>query len=395
LILPLIPTTGIGAGNPVNLSNSLCSALRDEPEERLDLNFNLSAAITQPFAFHRRAEAVLSVFTERHSELNAFVRTAAGGSLAWTYNLAWRMPLTIGYSLAYGQTIADDVTYCSFLNVCVAEDIEAFKEPQFRGVISAAFARERRLPLVDPIRGSRLSAEVRFSGPLVGSDTLSQFLKGVAEYASHHQLGRRSVVGWRVKLGAIVAPERGFEGQELRFVPVDERFYAGGPNTVRGFPFNQLGPIQRVVDAERVDAGPVVVDSATLRTSASGGNDLFLANVEWRYALSRTFTAALFLDAGQVKVRQGDVFDLGQLRITPGVGIRIASPLGPIRLDIGINPYKPESAPLYADLRIYETQPDGTVTQVDNVLLLLQEDFAPESSFWDHFQLNFSIGQAF
>ncbi len=380
----------IGAGDPLNLNQSVCPALSTEPPERLDLNYNLTAGITQPFLFSRRASATLSLFAQRRSEIQAYVREAVGGEFLWAYRLAWRTTITPSYGIAWGKTEADPVTYCTHLNVCTEEDIEVFRQPQFRGVLGLAFLREHRIPLVDPVRGSRFSAEVRFSGPLVGSDTLTQFLKGVLEYASHHQLGRSDVVGWRVKWGAIIAPERGLQGQALRFVPVEERFYAGGPNTVRGYPFNELGPIVRVVPAEEQN-GIVTVDTARLRTSASGGNDILLANVEWRHRLSRSFTAAVFVDAGQVIARDSLYLTLSKLRITPGVGIRMSSPLGPIRLDVGFNPYGPETAPLYADLAIL----DAAGEPVDRALVLLTEEFTPEQGFWDRFRINISIGQAF
>jgi outer membrane protein assembly factor BamA len=379
----------IGAGEPLNFEQSVCPALRDEEQERLKLNYNLTAGITQPFVFHRRASATLALFAERHSELQAFVREAVGGELSWSYRIAWRTPITLSYSLAYGSTKADPVTFCVFLNVCRVEDTRIFTEPAFRAAVTVAFVKERREPVIDPVRGSRFTAELRFSGPLVGSDSLTQFLKGTVEYASHHRVGRRSVVGWRVKVGAIVAPERGFEGQDLRFVPVDERFYAGGPNTVRGFPFNELGPIVRVIEAGERDSIPVgdTLVVGNTRTSAVGGNDIFLANVEWRYSLSRTVTAAVFVDAGQVIERETKFFALSRLRITPGVGVRIASPLGPIRFDVGFNPYPVEDAPTYV--------------QVGDALILWQDLFPdvdppkPERDFLDRFRINFSIGQAF
>jgi outer membrane protein assembly factor BamA len=379
----------IGTGDPLSLEGSLCPALREEDPERLKLNYNLTAGLTQPFVFHRRASATLALFAERHSELQAFVREAIGGELSWSYRIAWRMPITLSYNLSYGSTKADPVTFCTFLNVCRVEDTEVFTQPAFRAAATVAFVKERREPLIDPVRGSRLAAELRLSGPVVGSDSLTQFLKGTVEYASHHRVGRRSVVGWRVKIGAIVAPTRGFEGQDLRFVPVDERFYAGGPNTVRGFPFNELGPIVRVIqegDRDTIPVGDTTVVGNT-RTSAVGGNDIFLANVEWRYSLSRTVTAAVFLDAGQVMERDSSFFDLSKLRVTPGVGIRFASPLGPIRFDVGFNPYEEADAPTYV--------------QVGNELILWQDLFPgteppkPARSFLDRFRLNFSIGQAF
>ena len=60
---------------------------------------------------------------------------------------------------------------------------------------------------------------------------------------------------------------------------------------------------------------------------------------------------AFFVDAGQVWTRgaSGAEQSFGNLRFTPGVGVRIASPVGPIRLDVGFNPYNREGGAAYFD----------------------------------------------
>jgi outer membrane translocation and assembly module TamA len=74
--------------------------------------------------------------------------------------------------------------------------------------------------------------------------------------------------------------------------------------------------------------------------------------------------------------------DLRNLRITPGAGFRISSPLGPIRLDVAYNPYDPQSSPLYLQTR--------------DQLIELTNQFRPkEPTFWERFRLHISIGQAF
>jgi hypothetical protein len=60
---------------------------------------------------------------------------------------------------------------------------------------------------------------------------------------------------------------------------------------------------------------------------------------------------AFFADAGQVWTRGGSGAEqsFGNLKVTPGIGVRLASPVGPIRLDIGYNPYDPAKGPAYYD----------------------------------------------
>ena len=64
------------------------------------------------------------------------------------------------------------------------------------------------------------------------------------------------------------------------FIPPDQRFYAGGPNDVRGFERNELGPVVYVVPEGGVGPDSVFPDS--VRVAATGGNTLALANVELR-----------------------------------------------------------------------------------------------------------------
>jgi outer membrane protein assembly factor BamA len=88
---------------------------------------------------------------------------------------------------------------------------------------------------------------------------------------------------------------------------------------------------------------------------------------------------ATFVDAGMVTERRD--IALAELRITPGVGVRMPSMLGPIRLDIGFNPYPPQKGPLYQ--------------QVGSDLQLIDAAYAPSLRFIDRLQLHLSIGQAF
>jgi outer membrane protein assembly factor BamA len=88
---------------------------------------------------------------------------------------------------------------------------------------------------------------------------------------------------------------------------------------------------------------------------------------------------AVFLDAGMVAERSH--ISLGDVRVTPGAGLRMPSLLGPIRFDLGFNPYAATAGPLY--------------NQVGNELVLADRSFQPPVRFIDRFQLHLSIGQAF
>ena len=97
-----------------------------------------------------------------------------------------------------------------------------------------------------------------------------------------------------------------------------ERFYLGGPNTVRSFKPRRISPI----------------DSFGQRI---GGNGYDLANLEYIIPLPYEFRLAGFMDMGNV-YGFGNDFDITDQRYAIGGGVRWRSPFGPIRIDYGINP---------------------------------------------------------
>jgi outer membrane protein assembly factor BamA len=136
-----------------------------------------------------------------------------------------------------------------------------------------------------------------------------------------------------------------------------------------------------------------------IRSSATGGDRLAFANAEYRFPLpvfsGRVYGAA-FVDAGMVYESAdagGTIFDIldEHFRVTPGFGFRVVSPLGPMRLDVGYNPYPPQASPQWYG----EILDSGEVDEYTLVPLPLLSDTAPDRGFFDHFRLHFSVGQAF
>ncbi len=387
----------LGAGDPLSagLENWLCGALKDEVgTDRFKVNYDVTASLQAPFLFSRRNRGTVSLSAEQHSEIQAYLRQAISANVSVTRQTRWNVPITASYAVSVGRTLAEPATFCAYLNVCDSTDVERFKQRQVEAVLGISLVRDRSNSLVDPTRGSRFSAEARYAAGFLGSDSLNQFARGVMELASYHQLGRHVVFAWRVEGGAIVSPRLGFAGQSVQFVPPSERFYAGGPNSVRGYGQNQLGPVVRVVDPDRIDTvitqgrvDPTLRDTTlvpdTLR-AATGGNSLIVANAELRFPLpgfSGRLTGALFVDVGQLIQRGDTLFDFSNVRVTPGAGIRIATPLGPLRFDVAYNGYAPEQGPLYLKQK--------------QQLVLLEKTYPADRTPHRHLQFHFAIGQAF
>ncbi len=387
----------IGVASPVDggFENNVCGALDEEDELRLKLNFNATASLREPFFLSRRTSAAVSFTAERHSEFQAFVRQSVGGELSVTWRTPIDIPIVVSYALSSAKTDADPASFCSFLNVCRVEDTEVFTERRYRSMAGLSFVWDRSDSRLDPTRGSRLTGELSHASTFIGSDSLIQFTRGVVEFASYHRVARRSVFAWRVRLGAVGSPTLNLAGGGRRFVPPEDRLYGGGPNSVRGFGQNELGPIVHVLDTVLADEGAMLPDSI-IRRSAVGGNRLLFANAELRFPLpvfSRRVFGAVFVDAGQVFESGVQVFESGvgdegltDIRVTPGVGLRIATPLGPMRLDIAYNGYKPRSSPLYRTVKVAEEEGE---------LVLVNPLYVPERGFFGRFRIHFSVGQAF
>ncbi|RMG74337.1 MAG: outer membrane protein assembly factor BamA [Nitrospirae bacterium] len=101
---------------------------------------------------------------------------------------------------------------------------------------------------------------------------------------------------------------------DTKELPITERFFLGGRNTVRGFAQDSLGP-------KGEDNSP------------TGGNAFLAGNLEFRVRAWKGLGFVLFLDSGNVWQRIKDV-DL-RMRYTAGVGLRYSTPVGPIRIDYG------------------------------------------------------------
>ena len=378
----------LGVGEPTDwgFQNNVCPALSDEDSVRLRLNYNVSVSLQEPFFLSTRTSAAVTFGAEQYTEFAAYLRQSIGGSFAVTWRTPFEVPITGSYSLGRAKTEADPATFCEFLDVCRIEDTDVFTEPRFRATFGLNFVWDRANSVLNPTRGHRLTAEFRHASDFLGSDSLIQFTRGLVEFASYYRVARRAVFAWRLRFGAVVAPRLNLESGAERFIPAEDRMYGGGPNSVRGYGQNELGPLVRVLERGTYDSTTGRVDdAAVVRTSASGGDQVIFANAELRFPLpvfAGRLVGAVFVDAGQVAQRGEEAVTLSGIRVTPGVGFRVATALGPIRLDIGYNGYAPRSSRLY--------KPE------EGELVLLAEDYTPDTSgLLGKFRLHFSVGQAF
>lgn len=377
----------LGVGQPADAGfrNSLCRGLRKDSTADSLLNYSIGATVQQPaFPGSRQATSV-GVFAERRSELLVFTRVAVGANLSVIFNARGGLPITLGYGYSVGRTTAQPAIYCSAFRICSSSDQAFLSNKRAFAAVTAGVVRDRVNSPLDPTAGSLFTLNVVHSSRYVGSDPFYEFNRAEAEVAHYYPIGRRGVFAWRVRGGTILPQRIQLSGQGTRFVPPEQRFYAGGPNSVRGYARNELGPRVYVSDSVAVDTAG---DSSYFHVTAAptGGNTLLVMNAELRLPsplLPQQMRIGFFTDIGQVWERGSEIVSIQGIRVTPGVGLRLTTPLGPARLDLAYNGYASQPGPLLL-------QTADTLKQVGDY-----PGTPRPSSFWRRLVLQFAVGQAF
>ncbi len=434
----------IGIGYPLDGAKDICTPTVQKDLYSDTLNYRLSATVRQPglFGLGPRNIPSLTGYSEQRSEYRAYFRSVPiGGVASLTRDLGPGLSLGLAYQLEYGRTEAQPAIYCALFNLCGAAERAQVREKQPLAVASISFARDRTPSAQSG--GSAIRVDLRHASKTILSDPTLQFNTLIGDARRYWNVGSGVEIAARFYGGAVVGNRISFRGGSdglvrnvSQYVPPQERLYAGGPNSVRGFRFNELGPVVYVVDTFTTLIAPngetyyradSLVVNNRWRAVPTGGNTLMVANLEARLPspfLTDLIRYAVFIDAGRVWNRDRTSTVAGgfrQVRFTPGAGIRVGSPVGPIRVDVGYNPYKRSPGVAYNAFRgsdenrvapLYCVSPDNTrpimpgqngdppeqrETGPDGVARPCSPTFAPlrPTSWLKRLTFNFSIGPAF
>lgn len=392
-------------------------------------NWIASADFAQPWIFSTRNAFLASVFAERQSLPDVFVRQAVGLSVALTRNIGPRTPLTLSYRPELSRLDAAEILFCTSFLVCSPEDITALQGANWLAPLGLTFTRSVTNSVLNPSRGYNLLLDFEYGDRWTGSDFTYRRMQG--DFARFFPLPGRSILAGRLRTGWVSAG--GFTRDltaEADVVHPQKRFYAGGANSVRGYAQSRLGPRVLTADvvrllqpagAEGSGAGCTpesVVDrtcdaaamgEGAFQSRPTGGMGVVEGSLEARVRLTPTFQGAVFTDFGQVWSRWAAV-DLSTLRWAPGVGVRYLSPIGPLRVDVAYRLAGGESLSVITNgVRPWDPATDNP----DDRILVSGEpipwvstrtlaSLGPRVPFEDHpavsfrrVQLHISIGQAF
>lgn len=226
---------------------------------------------------------------------------------------------TVGGTARFGYPLGE-YSYLSWsyrLDTYDIYDVEsdaakAIRDIEGNNISSAAAAtlsRDTTNRRINPSEGSVYSASTEYAGGLLMGD--DQFVKYIADTSQYYPLWWDHIFHWHLRLGYVMPNADGDE------VPVFERFYLGGINSVRGYTSSYISPYDEAT-GDRI-----------------GGNKMGFSNFEYIFPLFKEagLMGVTFFDAGDVW-REGDDVD-GELKKSVGAGLRWYSPVGPLRFEYG------------------------------------------------------------
>jgi outer membrane protein insertion porin family len=309
-----------------------------ELKENLSSEFNVSVGYGSIEKLHGRIELLSRNLAGMAWQAGvsvgaSFIRRGIEGSFTepWTLGTRWRTDVNLlfelleepGYDLSrFGARLTVGRAFRQHSNAAltlryedarlrhievsrVPEDID----PKVRSLI-LSIAHDTRDNMFNPGRGVFVEWSNEAAGAFLKST--NSFMRSVFivkwfyPWTRETILGSAFEIGWMDYLGA---------SDEI---PLNERFYAGGPNSIRGFGYQSVGPMDR--------------DDVPL-----GGRFKIVWNVgEIRRTIFKMIGGVVFLDLGGVWSRPND-FSIDGLRAAVGAGLRANTPIGILRFDYGVN----------------------------------------------------------
>jgi translocation and assembly module TamA len=223
--------------------------------------------------------------------LTAYDRTAVLAGVSLT------RPLTPHIALTYGPAFEQE----RVLQEGVSRDYVLLQFP-------VTLAYDTADSLLEPTKGVNASITLTPTEPVIGERNPFLITQGSAATYLAVEPEARGIIAIRGQIGSIL-------GASQFGVPPDQRFYAGGSGTVRGYTYQTIGPLFPDDNPE----GGLAVDAVSL---------------EFRQHVGRSFGLVPFVDAGQVSATSAPF--TGTLRVGVGLGVRYYTGIGPIRVDVAM-----------------------------------------------------------
>ncbi len=303
------------------------------------LSSQITLAFEEPWLFEKRLAAGFTLFNTTSGLTRLYDVEQKGFDVYIRKRLIELIEARLSYSLV-------EFGFDNFAREL--GDVEREQLEQSNGQISSVnllLLRDRRDRIINTFRGSRLELDLTTAGGPLGGNF--QYNKIESRSLIHFPIStwHSQTIGFLIRAGVVK------EGGDSDFVPIEERFYLGGPNTLRGFEFRDVSPKSGLVPLD-----PALADSGLGRRPFEiGGKTYGMFSAEYTIGFTEGFHGAIFYDGGFVNKAAGD-FSLDRVKAfgeflgepvllgwnnsgwndNVGVGIRISVMGTPLRLDYAI-----------------------------------------------------------
>ncbi len=419
----------------------LANIVKDEdPDRYYSPTYQASADVRQRWFQSPRNTIGAGIFAQRRSSPGVFVDRGYGANATFTRELAERTPLSATYRFEISRVEAGEVYFCVNYGVCDNSTINALRGRQRLSPVALTLSIDRTDAPFSPTRGILGRAELEHASKFTSSDF--RYNRAYADIALYRPLPFKRAVGalhvragWvdplastgeAVGVGTIGAIEGSNAGQILH---PRKRFYAGGSQSVRGFGENQLGPRVLTIDPDKLrgrrdssgtilfscapstpiqscDVSAAGLKDSDFRPRPLGGTTLLEGGIEVRVPIWGPVVGAVFVDGAILGEGTLNSITKGTGAITPGFGVRYESPVGPIRVDLGIRPLLREALPVITQVtdstgqrRLVDLSPTDGCRGANTPGCRVFPDPTSKQSFinrlTNRLTLHLSIGQAF
>ncbi|WP_319482150.1 outer membrane protein assembly factor BamA [uncultured Draconibacterium sp.] len=272
--------------------------------------YYVSVKWTQPQVFDKKGSVSIHPFLGINKEPGYQTRTY-GLNLPVTYRFNKELDATLTY-------------YYEKVKQQIEEGDPEFPDPEDENyrynksgvLLSSVFSTAR--PKFSPDQGVNLSMGMKLNGYKFGGDF--SYLRVWGDFRTYQKIDDL-VLALRGMIGGIHSSD------DSGFIPVEDRFYSGGSNSIRGWSRSDLGP-------KRESGTPL------------GGKSILEANAELRYPLFWRLSGVAFFEGGNVWEKAFS-YKINELAYAAGGGLRVDTPIGPVRFDVGLPLWNEKKSPQF------------------------------------------------
>lgn len=283
-----------GTGNRLSLAASTSG---------MATRYNLT--FTNPRLYDSQVSGSVELFNWEY-QYDSFTKDSTGGTVRLGHPLweEWR----IFYSYTIANTSLSDIDTNAYISsaILASKDIKLLSMPEI------SLVRDTRDKAFSATRGSRNSITVSYAGGPFGGDAEFTKVEGLSAWYFP--------MFWGTVFHIKAAAGEAFENEKGK-LPVYEKYFLGGMNSIRGFKAYSISPVDPINHYDKI-----------------GGNKMWYGTIAIIFPLVKDMgiDGEIFHDFGNV-YDIDESWDLGTYKKTAGVGISWASPMGPLKLAWGFN----------------------------------------------------------